>query len=454
MRLWSALFGRSEKRFGWDDYLEQYSTLLNNGGFAYGLSPTGTAEQVENSYRGYINAAYKSNGIVFACMLARRLLFSEAEFGFQQRSARLGESMDLDHPELKILEKPWPGGTTGDLLSRMIQDADLAGNFYAVRQGKRLRRLRPDWVQIVMTADPRLEAEVDVMGYLYWPGGLNQGEPTAYLPDETVHWSPEPDPDAEFRGMSWLTPVLREIQADKYATEHKLKFFTNGAALRAIVSMKETVTEAQFAKLAKRFAETHQGTDNAYRTAVVGGGATVNVVGADLKQIDFRSVQSAGENRIAADSGIHPVIVGLSDSLTGSSLNEGNFNAARRLTADKLLRPLWKSAAAALSHVLLVPRGKRLRVDEANIAFLREDRADIAKIQSMEAATIVALGNGGWVPNSARDAVKRGDWDVLEHSGNLSVQLQPADGDAPDPPSRPDTDTDDSPDGGADGNPA
>jgi hypothetical protein len=29
-----------------------------------------------------------------------------------------------------ILETPWSGATTGDLLSRMMQDADLAGNFY------------------------------------------------------------------------------------------------------------------------------------------------------------------------------------------------------------------------------------------------------------------------------------------------------------------------------------
>jgi hypothetical protein len=30
-----------------------------------------------------------------------------------------------------------------------------------------------------------------------------------------AHWSPIPDPLANFRGMSWLTPVLREIDADQ-----------------------------------------------------------------------------------------------------------------------------------------------------------------------------------------------------------------------------------------------
>ena len=42
--------------------------------------------------------------------------------------------------ELEILERPWVGGTTGDLLSRMILDADFAGNSYTARVGSELVR--------------------------------------------------------------------------------------------------------------------------------------------------------------------------------------------------------------------------------------------------------------------------------------------------------------------------
>ena len=45
------------------------------------------------------------------------------------------------------------------MLSRMIRDADLAGNSHWVRQGGELVRLRPDWVDVMvvplMMADGR-----------------------------------------------------------------------------------------------------------------------------------------------------------------------------------------------------------------------------------------------------------------------------------------------------------
>jgi hypothetical protein len=40
-------------------------------------------------------------------------------------------------PALKPLEVPWTNGTTSQLLKRALLDVDLAGNFYAVRRGRK-----------------------------------------------------------------------------------------------------------------------------------------------------------------------------------------------------------------------------------------------------------------------------------------------------------------------------
>lgn len=428
MKLWSHLLGRSskrEKRYTVDDYLSWFTY----GGVQYpivGAGSTQDREHIENSFVGYVRSIYKSNGIVFACMLARLMVFSEARFLFQDMRDGQPGAMSWS-PELEILESPWPNGGTGELLARMIQDVDLAGNFYAVREGKRLRRLRPDWVDIVLTAAPADAVESDVAGYLYRPGGVGNAVP--YLPEQIVHWSPIPDPEAQYRGMSWLTPVLREIQGDGYATEHKLKFFTNGATLQTVVSLKDTVTPQQFGEFVKMFNAAHQGVDNAYETLVVGGGADVTVVGADLKQVDFKATQGAGETRIAAASGMHPVILGFSEGLSGSSLNAGNFNSARRLTANKTMRPLWRSGCAALQSVIRTPPRKRLWFDD-NVPFLLDDQKDRADVQAKEAQTIRTLIDGGFEADTVTTAVANHDWGLLKHTGNLSVQLQPADPDS------------------------
>ncbi|MGH9361966.1 MAG: phage portal protein, partial [Thermoanaerobaculia bacterium] len=348
-------------------------------------------------------------------------------------------------PELGLLEKPWPNGTTGELLTRMEVDLSLAGNFYATvaddqgrlgraasRDSRRISHLRPDWVTIIVgsrTGDPR-SADARPVGYLYEPpvtgiGGLRT-QAVVLMPDEVCHYSVLPDPSARFRGMSWLTPVLREISADRAATTHKLKFFENSASLSTIVSLDKDVGVDAFDEFVERFKQTHQGTDNAYKTLMLGGGADVTVVGANMHQLDFKATQGAGETRIAAASGVGAVVAQFSEGMQGSSLNAGNYAASRRRVADGLFRPLWRTASASLQSLVTPPRSSAsLWYDDRDISFLQEDAKDAAEIFQIKAATIANLVKEGFTADSARAATAAQDETLLQHSGLVSVQLQP-----------------------------
>ena len=108
----------------------------------------GPKEPIGNSFDAYVEDAYKANGIVFTCIMVRQFGLSEARFQFQTMTdGRPGEL--YDRPRLGILHRPAPNMTTGEFISRMEQDASLAGNSYATVVNGRLRRLRPDWVTIV-----------------------------------------------------------------------------------------------------------------------------------------------------------------------------------------------------------------------------------------------------------------------------------------------------------------
>jgi hypothetical protein len=109
--------------------------------------------------------------------------------------------------------------------------------------------------------------------------------------------------------------------------------------------------------------------------------------------------QGAGESRIAAAAGVHPTIVGLSEGLQGSSLNSGNFGAARRLVADRTMSWLWRNAAGSLEILVPPPAGASLWYDASGIPFLREDRKDAAEIQQIKAATIRQLVDAGYEPS-------------------------------------------------------
>jgi HK97 family phage portal protein len=414
---------RADLALGFQDWVNMFQF----GGLPYtvqgGNAPTGAGEKIESSFQGYVTGAYKSNGVVFACMLARMLLFAEARFQFRRQS--FGRPGDLfGTQELSILETPWSGATTGDLLSRMMQDADLAGNFYGVRRRPDLlQRLRPDWVTIITGSRTGSEIDTELVGYAYQPGGPASGEDViALLPENVVHFAPIPDPIARFRGMSWLTPIVDEIMADQATTTHKRSFFEKGAQLGYVVTMDGEMSPQKFDEWVHRFRAGHEGALNAYKTLFLAGGADVKTVGTDFKQLDLKAVQGAGETRIAAAAGVPPVVVGLSEGLQAATYS--NYAQARRRFADQTMRPLWRNAAGSLARIINVPPASELWYDDRDIPALREDEKDAADIQQSQAVTIRELINAGYEPDSVVKAVTAGDYNLLTHTGLVSVQLQ------------------------------
>lgn len=436
----------TESRYTLDDYAAWMNdSMFNFNGWGYpvvGVNTTMTgqvSEPIGANFQGHVEGALKANGPVFALLLVRLAVFSQARFQF--RRLNQGRPGDLfGTPALVPLEQPWVGGTTGHLLARMIGDVDLAGNFYAARSKNEILRMRPDWVDILL--EPRTTEFGTVgrrkVGYLYYEGGNRDRKASAvFLPDEVAHWAPIPDPTAEYRGMSWLTPVIREIQGDSAYTKHKLKFVDNAATPNLAVKLSDKVLPKVFDEFVERMEGQNRGIANAYKTLYLGGGADVTVVGANMQQLDFKVVQGAGETRLAAAAGVGAVMAQFSEGLAGSSLNAGNYSAARRRFADVTMRHLWQDACGALAPLVQAPPGAQLWYDADDIPFLQEDAKDAADIFNTRAIAIRTLVDGGYDPDSVVKAAVALDPSLLKHTGKLSVQLQdpgaPADKAAPAP---------------------
>jgi phage portal protein BeeE len=272
------------------------------------------------------------------------------------------------------------------------------------------------------------DIDAEVLGYIYHPK-VHRGkrpDPVLLTPAQVVHYSPIPDPLAQWRGMSWLTPVLQEIDGDKAAMRHKLMFFRNGATSNLAIKYDASIAPDVFTEYVRLFKESHQGVDKAYKTIHLGGGADPVAIGADMKQLDFKVTQGHGETRIAAAAGVGAIIARFSEGMQGSSLNQGNYGAAKRQFADMTLRPLWRMAAASLAKpsVVAVPSGSRLWYDDRDIEFLKEDAKDAADIFAVHANAIRTLTDGGYEPGSVVAAVNALNPTLLQHTGKLSVQLQ------------------------------
>lgn len=425
-----------------------------NGGYPFDLEPEdmilaqtliGTEMWIAPNFLGFVQRAYRESPIIFAVIMNRIQLFRQGRFQWRDRAnGRLGDMFGTR--ELSILEHPWPGANTGTMLALAEAQNACAGNFFAYRDGDRLRVMRPDWTDIVLgsledeTVGP-LDLNAELVAYVYQPRGFGAKEPPIVLqPEQVVHYMPTPDPEIPWRGMAWLSPIIAEISADKEMTKHKRAYLRGGATpnLGMVLDPQKLniKTPADFEAWVTKFEELRslRSGGNPYKIMFTVGGADPKVLGANLDQIDFAKVQGSGEVRMAAAGMVHPVIAGIEAGLHGSALNAGNFEAAFRQFANGTIRPLWDTMAGALERVVPKPVDQsgnvrdsvELAPDDRDIPALQEDAQKQSDTFKTDAETASTLYMGGWDADSVIDAIVAKDMRLLKgkHSGLPSVQVQ------------------------------
>jgi len=447
-----------ESRNGIDQWLSNYLIpAFSYNGMFYSAGTSGLVQTLAGNKASEISAtlpsytaAVRQTPPAFAAQMVRALVLSQARFRFRNRSTSKTPKRMFGTSALSILEQPWPNGTTGELVSRMEWHAGLAGNAYvayqAARRGRpeRLRVLRPDWCALVYGSDQEPEdaafaLDGELIGLVYQNGGLHQSgnKPQTMLVGSFAHWAPMPDPLNAGIGMSWLTPAIRELQADQLAAQHKINYFSNGATPNLVVKglagqNGQPLTATQFNELVDMMESKHAGVANAYRTLYLTAGADATVIGNSLSQIDFKATIGAGETRIAVLSRVPAALLGISEGLAGSSLNAGNFSAARRMFADTWVYPNLQDLAASLAAIVKVPSDAELWFDVADMPILREDAKDAADITLVQMQAIEAGVRAGYDPANLPEAVVNNDLTRMTHTGLTSVQLQPPGTAAPD----------------------
>ena len=329
-----------------------YNEYMYSGAYAVTTSdPSGRGrEGVPAGIVRTAREAYTRNGIVFSCIAARMALFSECRFQLQSTVDRhlFGQS------SLSLLEYPWPNATAGELLARLENDVSTAGNSYirkvvpADGSDPLLVQMRPDCVTIVS------EERTDDVGRTYrlpagysedlTPLGITNRDPQFYSTDEVCHYSPVPDPLAQWRGMSWLTPVLREIGADQALTDYKTVHLGRGAMPGLVLKYSQKLSQPSVDRLKKRFEAMYSGPENSGRTLVLDEGADVTVAGSTLEQLQYVAVQAAGETRICAASMVPAEVIGIdgprsASRVTMSWRSAGSLTCGRGPTGVWLARP-------------------------------------------------------------------------------------------------------------------
>ena len=400
----------------------QWANWMTYNGARYYLDQNTTYGKQEKVRTAAGADAITSNGVVFAVVRARASLLAQASLRWRRidGSYRATEADMFTTPALNVFDD------LVDILTRIEYDWAQTGNSFWVMTNDRLTRLRPDWVTIVTGSSlevntPEQAPDAYQAGIIYQPPDAT---PIAYLPGEYVHLAPYPDPDSRWRGMSYLRPVLVDIDADQSSRIYTRSFFENSATPNMVVKFPPEVQKATVEAFKDLFLDRHQGSGQAFKTAFLGGGADPVVLGSSLKDLDQIATSQVVQSNICAAAGVPPVVI---NSIAGiEQMTYANYSLAMRAFADLTVRPLWQLIATKFRPMVTPkPRNAELWYDVSGVSALQQDARDDAQIVQMQASTIRNLTDGGFDPASAVSAVVSGNLGSVVHTGLLSVQLLP-----------------------------
>lgn len=295
---------------------------------------------------------------VFACVTAR----SEEVGNIELKLLVNGKEVDT-HPVLDLLNKVNPSMTKHELFYATQAFKDLDGNafWYLARDnngaGKILEiyPLRPDRVQIVPSKVNPLEVE----GYIFVQP---DGQRVPFTPEQILHhknFNPLGGHPFPHRGMGIVEAAAWSVDTDNEARAYNYNFFKNSARPDGLLTTSgdAAMDSAEFKRLKEEWNAEHQGSDNASKVAVLGGGLTWTEIERSQNDMQFVQQRTMSRDEILSMFRVPKSIVGITDDV-----NRSNAEAAIYVFALRTIQPLMQQLVDTLNEFLLPEFGDNLEL--------------------------------------------------------------------------------------------
>ncbi len=253
----------------------------------------------------------------------------------------LGGEVVSAHPLETLLDTPNPYMSRFELIEQTLGMLELTGDAYWFLSGDgsgaptEIWPLRPDRVSIVPDATDY------VKGYIY----ELDGQRIPLLPIEVVHfrrWHPLND----YYGLSALEAARLAVTSDRAMSEWNRNTFGQDNGVPAgIVSIKESVTDADYERVKREWRESYGGPQR--RTAFLRGGQIEwKNIGLNHNELDFLQGRKAHRDEILN-------IFGIPVGLISENATEANATVAERLFIERTLWPKLVRISQKITQDLL-----------------------------------------------------------------------------------------------------
>ena len=346
------------------------------------------------------------NSAVSACIGWITTSWAQAPYQVVKQGASDDEDSPVkDHPAVSLLTRPNPAYSGKQLQAAWFADF-IRGNAYTY----------------IVTDENNVPIDLQYLPrHLVFPVGDERSLITEYhyrpdgrrdLPpipvERMLHFRNGIDPEDPKSGVDMLASVFPEIATDREATGWQHGLVKRGGAPPWVASPEgkdeggaAIIWEPEEAALIKQ--KIMESTSEGRRGEGVAVSAAVNIekLGFSPREMVMGETQRKAEERIAAQFGLPPVVVGLGAGLDRSTFN--NYEEARQAAWEDCIIPLQDHFADELNAKLLP-----LFADGDASLMLTYDRSGIRCLQDDESAKIadaVAAFKGGIIDRATAKAM-------------------------------------------------
>lgn len=327
----------------------------------------------------------------FACVQARAEEVGNIELELYKDGEIIEKNEVLD-----LLYKPNPYMTKRDLFMATQAFLDLDGNsfWYLARanDGKgaiqEIYPLRPDRVSIIPSKSNPLAIE----GYVFTQP---DGQRVPFKQEEILHlknFNPMGYHPFPHRGMGIVEAAIWAINTDNEARAYNYSFFKNSAKPDGILTTQgDGAYDAdELLRLRAEWEATYQGSSNASKVAILGGGMTWTEISRSQKDMDFVAQRTFSRDEILSLFRVPKSIIGITDDV-----NRANADATIYVFALRTVKPLMQNIVDHLTEMILPEYGDDLVFDF--VSPVVEDRKESID----EYASAI---QAGWLsPNEVRE---------------------------------------------------
>lgn len=312
---------------------------------------------------------------VFACIQARAEEVGNINLRLL-RQTKNGDEEVFDHEALALLFQVNPTMTKADLFMGTQAYLDLDGNafWFLARDNKgkgkikEIWLLRPDKVSIQTSKENPLTVE----GYIYHQP---DGKKVPFEPNQILHFknfNPRADLPFPHRGLSIVEAASWSIDTDNEARQWNFSFFKNSARPDGVLVKKTpgALSEPEYKRVRKMWEQEHQGSQNAYRPAILSGGIEWQEVQKSQKDMDFVEQRRFSRDEILALFRVPKTAIGIVEDV-----NRANAEATNFIFALRTIKPLMQKIVDTINEFLIPEFGEDLFLDYDSP--VPEDRAQI-----------------------------------------------------------------------------